>query len=58
MNDRAIRKWSRQVLEGLRYMHGLDPPVIHRDVKARARARAAAAAGGSSRAVPVPPPSF
>ncbi|KAM7471247.1 hypothetical protein LguiA_009430 [Lonicera macranthoides] len=30
---RALRKWSRQILEGLSYLHSHDPPVIHRDLK-------------------------
>jgi serine/threonine protein kinase len=30
---RIVRKWCRQILEGLDYLHNLDPPVIHRDLK-------------------------
>ncbi|XP_057804729.1 probable serine/threonine-protein kinase WNK5 [Salvia miltiorrhiza] len=29
----AIKNWARQILEGLEYLHGHDPPVIHRDLK-------------------------
>ncbi|XP_048504451.1 probable serine/threonine-protein kinase WNK5 isoform X4 [Beta vulgaris subsp. vulgaris] len=29
----AIKSWSRQILQGLVYLHGHDPPVIHRDLK-------------------------
>lgn len=28
-----MKKWSRQILEGLSYLHSHDPPVIHRDLK-------------------------
>ncbi|XP_073299516.1 probable serine/threonine-protein kinase WNK3 [Primulina huaijiensis] len=30
---RALKNWSRQILEGLSYLHSHDPPVIHRDLK-------------------------
>ncbi|GAV58629.1 LOW QUALITY PROTEIN: Pkinase domain-containing protein, partial [Cephalotus follicularis] len=30
---RAIKSWARQILRGLVYLHGHDPPVIHRDLK-------------------------
>ncbi|WOL06357.1 hypothetical protein Cni_G15089 [Canna indica] len=30
---RAVKSWARQILEGLVYLHGHDPPVIHRDLK-------------------------
>ncbi|KAI5084154.1 hypothetical protein GOP47_0000323 [Adiantum capillus-veneris] len=30
---RAVKKWSRQILRGLLYLHSQDPPVIHRDLK-------------------------
>ncbi|GJN36353.1 hypothetical protein PR202_gb25202 [Eleusine coracana subsp. coracana] len=30
---RALKKWSRQILSGLYYLHSHDPPVIHRDLK-------------------------
>ncbi|KAL1332421.1 hypothetical protein HN51_061229 [Arachis hypogaea] len=29
----AIKSWSRQILQGLVYLHEHDPPVIHRDLK-------------------------
>lgn len=30
---RALKKWSRQILRGLLYLHSQDPPIIHRDLK-------------------------
>ncbi|KAJ9167390.1 hypothetical protein P3X46_022045 [Hevea brasiliensis] len=30
---RAIKNWACQILQGLVYLHGHDPPVIHRDLK-------------------------
>ncbi|KAG8377116.1 hypothetical protein BUALT_Bualt09G0135000 [Buddleja alternifolia] len=33
VNIRAIKDWARQILNGLDYLHGHDPPVIHRDLK-------------------------
>lgn len=33
MDLRALKKWSRQILAGLSYLHSHDPPVIHRDLK-------------------------
>lgn len=28
-----MKKWSKQILDGLIYLHSHDPPVIHRDLK-------------------------
>ncbi|KAK1271499.1 putative serine/threonine-protein kinase WNK3 [Acorus gramineus] len=30
---RVLKNWSRQILQGLFYLHSHDPPVIHRDLK-------------------------
>ncbi|KAK7340040.1 hypothetical protein VNO77_20732 [Canavalia gladiata] len=30
---RAVKNWSRQILNGLEYLHSHNPPVIHRDLK-------------------------
>lgn len=29
----VIQNWARQILSGLLYLHSLNPPVIHRDLK-------------------------
>ncbi|XP_052173949.1 probable serine/threonine-protein kinase WNK5 [Diospyros lotus] len=33
VNIGAVKNWARQILRGLVYLHGHDPPVIHRDLK-------------------------
>ncbi|KAF0918628.1 hypothetical protein E2562_025206 [Oryza meyeriana var. granulata] len=33
VSRRAIAAWARQLLRGLAYLHGHDPPIIHRDLK-------------------------
>ncbi|KAM5580515.1 putative serine/threonine-protein kinase WNK11 [Rosa sericea] len=30
---KAIKKWARQILKGLSYLHCHDPPIVHRDLK-------------------------
>jgi len=30
---RIAKRWATQILNGLDYMHSLDPPIIHRDLK-------------------------
>ncbi len=29
----AIKRWAWQILQGLVYLHGHNPPIIHRDLK-------------------------
>ncbi|KAI5168305.1 WNK lysine deficient protein kinase [Pancytospora epiphaga] len=33
LNCKLIKKWGRQILEGVNYLHTRDPPIIHRDIK-------------------------
>ncbi|AFN82996.1 Ser/Thr protein kinase [Encephalitozoon romaleae SJ-2008] len=33
LNVKLIKKWGRSILEGLVYLHGQNPPIIHRDIK-------------------------
>ena len=28
-----VKRWARQILKGLSYLHSHDPPIIHRDIK-------------------------
>ncbi|GAB2231187.1 hypothetical protein Droror1_Dr00027476 [Drosera rotundifolia] len=30
---KAVKNWARQILRGLVYLHGHNPPIIHRDLK-------------------------
>ncbi|KAG0174466.1 hypothetical protein DFQ28_006464 [Apophysomyces sp. BC1034] len=32
-NMKIIKRWSRQILKGLAYLHQYSPPIIHRDIK-------------------------
>ncbi|ORX95948.1 kinase-like protein [Basidiobolus meristosporus CBS 931.73] len=32
-NIKIVKRWSRQILKGLSYLHTHDPPIIHRDIK-------------------------
>ena len=39
MNDNIMKRWAWQILEGLVYMHGHEPPIIHRCVVLNAKWR-------------------
>lgn len=30
---RVVKRWARQILRGMNYLHSQDPPIIHRDLK-------------------------
>ncbi|CDS13028.1 hypothetical protein LRAMOSA05212 [Lichtheimia ramosa] len=32
-NPKIVKRWSRQILKGLAYLHSHNPPIIHRDIK-------------------------
>ncbi|KAI9310786.1 kinase-like domain-containing protein [Dichotomocladium elegans] len=32
-NIKIVKRWARQILKGLVYLHGHNPPIIHRDIK-------------------------
>ncbi|KAF9175052.1 ATP binding [Mortierella sp. AD011] len=32
-NVKIVKRWCRQILKGLIYLHSYDPPIIHRDIK-------------------------
>ncbi|KAI9205115.1 kinase-like domain-containing protein [Polychytrium aggregatum] len=32
-NVRVVKRWCRQILRGLQYLHSHNPPIIHRDIK-------------------------
>ena len=34
LDEKVLKSWTRQILRGLLYLHGHDPPIIHRDLKA------------------------
>jgi WNK lysine deficient protein kinase len=33
VDSRAVRKWARQILTGLAYLHFKEPPIIHGDLR-------------------------
>lgn len=32
-NTKIVKRWCRQILKGLLYLHSHNPPIIHRDIK-------------------------
>lgn len=34
LDIKAVKKWGRQILQGLSYLHHLSPPVVHGDLRA------------------------
>jgi serine/threonine protein kinase len=37
LDIKAVKKWGRQILQGLAYLHNRDPPVVHGDLRWRER---------------------
>ncbi len=33
LDIKAVKKWGRQILQGLCYLHNRDPPVVHGDLR-------------------------
>lgn len=36
VDDTVLKRWAWQILQGLVYLHGHNPPIIHRDLKVSA----------------------
>ncbi|KAI8842104.1 kinase-like domain-containing protein [Chytridium lagenaria] len=34
-NLKIVKRWTRQILKGISYLHSHDPPIIHRDIKVK-----------------------
>lgn len=47
---KVIKKWCRQILTALDYLHSHDPPIIHRDLKCVSRSGLADASDGDGSA--------
>ena len=30
---KVVKNWAREILQGLKYLHEFNPPIIHRDIK-------------------------
>ena len=37
IDEQVLKRWAWQILQGLVYLHGHNPPIIHRDLKVRSR---------------------
>ena len=33
MQLKAVKKWARQILLGLDYLHSMNPPIVHGDLR-------------------------
>lgn len=33
IDEQVLKRWAWQILQGLVYLHGHNPPIIHRDLK-------------------------
>lgn len=33
LNEKIVRRWARQIMKGIYFLHSHSPPIIHRDIK-------------------------